>query len=93
MKENNTETFNEGAIVDAKNFQQATRQSTDPLEKEEREKTKSLAKNAPKGAYIAATNIIVDNKKFSRGDDYEGKLYADLISVKAIVTKEEWANR
>lgn len=88
-----TEVLNDGAIVDAKNFQSATRQSVDPLEKEEREKTKHHAKPAPKGAFVAATTILVDNKNFKRGDDYDGKLYADLLSAKAVVPKEEWAKR
>lgn len=93
MKENQTETLNDGGIVDAKNFQVATRQSTDPLEKEEREKTKHLAKPAPKGAFVATTNVKVDDKTFKRGDEYDGKLYADLLAVKAVVPKEEWVNR
>ncbi len=92
MKEQ-TETLNDGGIVDAKNFQVATRQSTDPLEKEEREKTKKFAEAAPKGKYIATTSIECDGKKFSRGDEFDGKLYADLLAVKAVVSKDEWAKR
>lgn len=91
MKE--SEVLNEGGIVDAKNFQSATRQSTDPLEKEEREKTKQFATSAKKGAFIVTANIKIDGKKFSRGDEFEGKLYADLLSAKAIVPKEEWSKR
>lgn len=93
MNEEKSEVLNDGGIVDAKNFQVATKQSVDPLEKEEREKTKKFAKPAPKGAFVAATNIKVDDKSFSRGDEYDGKLYADLLAVKAIVPKEEWAKR
>lgn len=93
MKDTQTEKLNDGEIVDAKNFQTATRQSTDPLEKEEREKTKKFAKPAPKGEFVAATNIRVDDKSFSRGDEYDGKLYADLLAVKAVIPKSEWAQR
>jgi hypothetical protein len=92
MKEQ-TEKLNDGEIVDAKNFEVATRQSTDPLEKEEREKTKKFAKPAPQGAFVVTTNIKIDGKKYSRGDDFTGKLYADLVSSKAIVSKEEWSKR
>jgi len=88
-----TETIKEDGIVDAKNFQVATRQSTDPLEKEEREKTKKFAKPAPKGAFVVTQNIKVDGKKFSRGDEFEGKLYADLLATKSVVSKDEWAKR
>jgi hypothetical protein len=88
-----TETLNDGGIVDAKNFQVATRQSTDPLEKEEREKTKKFAQPAPKGKFVVTTNIKIDGKKFTRGDDFDGKLYADLLATKSVVSKEDWAKR
>lgn len=93
MNEEKTETLNDGGIVDAKNFQTATRQSTDPLEKEEREKTKKFAKPAPKGAFVVTANIKIDGKKFGRGDEFDGKLYADLLASKAVVPKEEWEKR
>jgi hypothetical protein len=97
MSEQNTsESINDSAIPDASKFkrpEEVNRGALDPLEKEEREAAKKLAKPAPKGAYICTGNILSDNKSFKRGDEYEGKLYADLIASKSIVTKEEWAKR
>lgn len=93
MNEEKSEVLNDGGIVDAKNFQVATKQSVDPLEKEEREKTKKFAKPAPKGAFVVTTNIKIDGKKYSRGDEFEGKLYADLLATKSVVSKDEWAKR
>jgi hypothetical protein len=69
------------------------RSQLDPLEKEEREAAKKHAKAAPKGAFVCTGNILVDDKTFKRGDEYEGKLYQDLIAAKAIVPAAEWAKR
>jgi hypothetical protein len=92
MKEQ-TETINESGIVDAKNFKTVDRSAIDPLEKEERQAAKKNAKEAPKGAFVVTTNIKCDGKRFTRGDEFSGKLYADLLESKVVVPKEEWAKR
>lgn len=83
----------EDGIPDMTGYKQPTKSEVDPLEKEEREAAKKTAKVAPKGAYVALTTIKCDGKEYHRGDEFDGKLYQDLIAVKAICKKEEWVNR
>lgn len=93
--ENEVTTLDDDGIVDASDFNQAERAPSNDLEKEEREEAKKEAVKAKKGAYVATRNLKCDGKSFKRGDDFEGKIYADLTEGRhpAIVTKKAWQDR
>jgi hypothetical protein len=92
MKEQN-EDSNEDGIPDMTGVKAAPKNVLDPLEREEREAAKKNTPDAPKGAYVCLANIKSDDKTFKKGEEYVGKLYADLLSAKVICKKEDWVSR
>jgi len=87
FEDTQVEESSDDSIVDASNFKEPTRQEVDPLEKEEREAAKKSAPAVPSGKYKVLQAMKVDGKTYKIGDDYEGKLYQDLIDAKAIGLK------
>jgi hypothetical protein len=65
----------------------------DPLEKEQREAAKKLAEPAPAGKFVVTCNMKCDGKRYSKGDLFDGKLYADLVASKSVVLASEWNKR